>query len=190
MRGFCFSTSGMTHIWGASPQWAADRAESNSQRQLHYSKVGWGGSRSRNTDRMNKNRIKGQSTRGEEATDAYARYSVKSVHGRFSLLCVKATSLILRSIDKESAAEQSVSRESAVAIVPPSKQHQREGPNPAWATTCISEHIATEQKILKCMKVRLKEGTRSNIPEKTHYITLSSAMGWQCINFIPEIIQT
>lgn len=48
--------------------------------------------------------------------------------------------------DKESAAEQSVSRESAAAIVPPSKQHQREGPNPAWATTCISEHIATEQK--------------------------------------------
>ena len=108
--------------------------------------MGWEGSRSRNTDRMNKNRIKGQSTRGEEATDAYVRYSVKSVHGRFSLLCVKATSLILRSIDKESAAEQSVCRESAVAIVPPSKQHQREGPNPAWATTCISEHIATEQK--------------------------------------------
>lgn len=63
-----------------------------------------------------------------------------------------------------------------MAIVPPSKQHRREGTNPAWATTCITEHIATEQKNTEMYEGRLKEGTRSNIPEETHYITLSSAM--------------
>ena len=50
--------------------------------------MGWGGSRRRNTDRMNKNRIQGQRARGEAALDAYARYSVKREHGKFSLRCV------------------------------------------------------------------------------------------------------
>ncbi|MBQ3526840.1 MAG: hypothetical protein IJA63_11265 [Akkermansia sp.] len=45
---------------------------------------------------MNKNRIEGQSARGEAAMDAHARYSVKSAHGKSGLHCVKAACLILR----------------------------------------------------------------------------------------------
>ena len=45
---------------------------------------------------MNKNRIEGQSARGEAAMDAYAQYSVKSAHGKSGLHCEKAASLILR----------------------------------------------------------------------------------------------
>ncbi len=50
---------------------------------------------------MNKNRIKGQSARGEAAMDAYARYSDKSAHGKFGLHCVKVACLILRAPTKE-----------------------------------------------------------------------------------------
>ena len=47
-------------------------------------------------------------------------------------------------LKRESAAEQSVCRESAEAIVPPNGQPRWEGLNPAWATTQISEPIAAE----------------------------------------------
>ena len=58
--------------------------------------------------------------------DAYARYSIKSAYGKFGLHCVKATCLILRDptktlLKRESAADQSVCRESAEAIVPPKR---------------------------------------------------------------------
>ncbi len=57
--------------------------------------------------------------------DAYARYSVKSAHGKFGLHCVKAACLILRdplycrkSRLRAQRCERKVQRESAEVIVP------------------------------------------------------------------------